>query len=103
VLSDSRQHTTVLKALALAGDVNGIAKRSHIVILRRDPAAQGEKREEIPVDYKAMVQGRIADIRLIPDDILFVPESGGLKALHASTSAAVSVLSTGGSALMIYR
>ena len=40
VLSDARQHTTVLKALAMAGDVNGIAKRSHILILRRDPAAQ---------------------------------------------------------------
>ena len=102
VLSDARQHTTVLKALALAGDVNGIAKRSHIVILRRDPAAQGEKREEIPVDYKAMVKGQIADIRLMPDDILFVPESGGLKALHASTTAAIEVATTGGQAMMIY-
>jgi len=50
-----------------------------------------------------MVKGKISDIRLVPDDILFVPESGGLKALHAATTAAVSVASTGGSALMIYR
>jgi polysaccharide export outer membrane protein len=103
VLSDARQHTTVLKALAMAGDVNNIAKRGHIVILRRDPTAQTEKREEIPVDYKAMVKGVIADIRLVPDDILYVPESGGLKALHASTAAAVQVATAGGSALMIYR
>jgi len=102
VLSDARQHTTVLKALALAGDVNNIAKRSHIVILRRDPGAQGEKREEIPVDYKAMVKGQIADIRMMPDDILFVPESGGLKALHTSTTAAIQVATTGGQAMMIY-
>ena len=103
VLSDARQHTTVLKALALAGDVNGIAKRSHIMILRRDPAAQDEKRDEIPVDYKAMVKGHIADIPLIPDDILFVPESGGLKALHTSTQAVIQVATTGGEAIMVYR
>jgi polysaccharide export outer membrane protein len=103
VLSDARQHTTVLKALALAGDVNNIAKRSHIVILRRDPASQSEKRNEIPVDYKAMVKGTIADIRLIPDDILFVPESGGLKALHTSTQAVIQVATTGGEAIMVYR
>ncbi len=103
VLSDARQHVTVLKALAMAGDVSNIAKRGSIVILRRDPTIQGEKRQEIPVDYKGMVKGKISDIRLVPDDILFVPESGGLKALHAATTAAVSVASTGGSALMIYR
>jgi polysaccharide export outer membrane protein len=103
VLSDARQHVTVLKALAMAGDVNNIAKRSRVLILRRDPTAQGEKREEIPVNYPAMVKGKVADIRLIPDDILFVPESGGLKTLHAATTAAISVASTGGSALLIYR
>jgi polysaccharide export outer membrane protein len=102
VLNDARQHTTVLKALAMAGDVNNIAKKGKITILRRDPTIQGEKREEIPVDYKAMVKGRIPDIKLIADDILFVPESGGLKALHASTTAAVQMVSSGGSALMIY-
>ncbi|HXW14550.1 MAG TPA: polysaccharide biosynthesis/export family protein [Terriglobia bacterium] len=103
VLSDARQHTTVLKALALAGDVNNIAKRSHILILRRDPAAQDEKRDEIPVNYKAMVKGQIADIRLMPDDILFVPESGGLKALHTSTQAAVQLATAGGETMLIYR
>ncbi len=103
VLSDSRQHITVLKALAMAGDVNNIAKRGGIRILRRDPAAENEQRKEIPVDYPAIAKGKIDDIRLVPDDILFVPESGGLKALHAGTQAAVAVASTGGSALLIYR
>jgi polysaccharide export outer membrane protein len=103
VLSDARQHTTVLKALAMAGDVNNVAKKSHIVILRRDPTAQGEKRQEIPIDYKAMVKGQIADVRLVPDDIVFVPESGSLKALHASSTAAMSIATGGATALMIYR
>jgi polysaccharide export outer membrane protein len=102
VLSDTRQHVTVLKALAMAGDVSNIAKRGHILILRKDPTAQGEKRAEIPINYTGMVKGKIADIRMVPDDILFVPESGGLKAMHAATTAAVSVASTGGAALLIY-
>lgn len=103
VLNDTRTRITALKALAMAGDVNNVAKRSHIRILRRDPASQTEQRKEIPVDYPAIAKGKIPDIRLLPDDILFVPESGSLKALHASMQAAVSVASTGGSALLIYR
>jgi polysaccharide export outer membrane protein len=103
VLNDSRQHITVLKALAMAGDVNNIAKRGNILILRKDSTVEAEKRKEIPVDYRAMSKGKVDDIRLIPDDIVFVPESTTLKALHATTSAAVAVASTGGSALVIYR
>ncbi len=103
VLSDTRQHVTVLKALAMAGDVNNIAKRSKIMVLRKDPASPSEKRLEITVNYTAMARGKVDDMRLIPDDILFVPESSALKAIHASTTAAVAVASTGGSALLIYR
>ncbi len=103
VLNESRQHITVLKALAMAGDVNNIAKRNGIMILRKDTSSDSEKREEIPVNYKEMARGKIEDIRLVPDDILFVPESTALKALHASTQAAVAVASAGGSTLLIYR
>ncbi len=102
VLDEARQHMTVLKALALAGDVNNIAKRKHITILRRDPGTPDEKREQIPVDIKAMVKGQTEDIRMKADDILFVPESTGLKALHASVAATESVATSGGAALMIY-
>ena len=55
------------------------------------------------MDYKAMVKGQIADIRLMPDDILFVPESGGLKALHTSTaSRSFGCDHAAGRPLMIY-
>jgi polysaccharide biosynthesis/export protein len=103
VLDNTRQQVTVLKALAMAGDVSNIAKRGRIVILRKASDTQDEKRQEIPVDYKAIIKGKVTDVRLQADDILFIPESGGLKALHASTQAAVAVASTGGSALLIYR
>ncbi len=102
VLDEARQHMTVLKALALAGDVNNIAKRKRITILRREPGAPDEKREQIPVNIKAMVRGQSEDIRMKADDILFVPESAGLKALHASVASAESMATEGGAALMIY-
>ncbi len=47
VLNEANQRITVLKALAMAGDVTNIAKKSRIVLLRRDPAGPGEKRNEI--------------------------------------------------------
>jgi len=102
VLNETRQHLTVLKALAMAGDVTNVAKKGRISILRHDPAGTGEKRDEIPVDYKAMVKGQIADVQLKPDDILYVPESGRVKALRTAVNAAVAVGTASGPALAIY-
>jgi polysaccharide biosynthesis/export protein len=102
VLNESRQNITVMKALAMAGDVSSVAKRSKITLLRRIPATSGEKREEIPVNYKGMVKGKVEDMRLVPDDILYVPESTSLKAFHTSMNTAVSVAQGGASWLIIY-
>lgn len=102
VLNESRQQVTVLKALAMAGDVTGIAKKGRITILRRDPTGPEDKREEIPVNYKEIVKGESVDLRLKPDDILFVPESAGIKAWRTTVSSAVTVATEGGAALMIY-
>lgn len=103
VLSPSSDQMTVLKALAIAGDVTNVAKKSHITILRRTSDDLEAKRDEIPVNYKGMVKGEVADVRLKPDDILFIPESAGLKAWHTSVNSAVQVATYGGSALMVYR
>lgn len=103
VLSEARQEVTVLKALAMAGDVTGIAKKEHITILRKDPAGSEDKRNEIPVNYKAMVRGQIADMQMKPDDILYVPESRSLKAWHTSVNTATSIATAGATTLMIYR
>jgi polysaccharide export outer membrane protein len=102
VLNESRQQITVLKALAMAGDVTSVAKMSQIRLLRRDPTGPPEKREEIPVNYKAMVKGQIADVRLNPDDILFVPESGRVKFMRTSVNSAVQAVTGAGGALLIY-
>lgn len=102
VLNESRQQITAIKALALAGDVTNLAKKDKIIIMRRDLSGPPEKRQEIPVNYKAIMKGQMADIRLVPDDILFVPESGMNKALHTTASAALQVATYAGSSLIIY-
>ena len=102
VLTEARQQITAIKALAEAGDVTSIAKKDKIVILRRDPSSPSEQRVEIPVDYKSIVKGKMADIRLKPDDILFVPESTKTKILKATTTAAISVVTNTSAALLIY-
>src|SRR5208283_676769 len=91
VLNESRQQLTVLKALAMAGDVTNVAKKGRIAILRHDPGEPPDKRNEIPINYKAMVKGQIADVQLKPDDILYVPESLRLKAMRTGVNAAVAM------------
>jgi len=102
VLNQSRQEITVLKALAMAGDVTALAKKDHITLLRRDRTGPGDRRTEIPVNYKAMVKGEIADMKLQPDDILYVPESAALRAWRTTTAAVVSMATMAGTSLMIY-
>lgn len=102
VLNESRQQITVLKALALAGDVTAFAKKSRIAILRHDPGTPEEKRTEIPVDYKSMVKGLIADIKMRPDDILYVPESVKLKAWTTGVNSTIQAVTGAGGMLMVY-
>jgi polysaccharide export outer membrane protein len=102
VLSEARQQITVLKALALAGDVSGFAKKSRITILRHSPGTPEDTREQIPVDYKAMVKGQIADIRLKPDDILYVPVSAGRQALNTGINSTINAVTGASGALLIY-
>jgi polysaccharide export outer membrane protein len=101
-LRDPREQLTVLKALAMAGDTTSTAKRKHITILRKDPAGPEGKRLEIAVNIKAMLDGQVTDMKLKSDDILYVPESGGLKAMHQAMGTSLIVASTIASGLIIY-
>jgi polysaccharide export outer membrane protein len=89
VLSEARQNMTVLKAIALAGGFNSVAKSKHTMILRPNPAAPSG-RDEIPVDLHAMLKGNAPDQLLHNNDILFVPDSTALKALHKSVDVAAN-------------
>jgi polysaccharide export outer membrane protein len=89
VLSDARQDMTVLKAIALAGYLSPFAKPKKALLLRPNSSAPGG-REEIPVNLHAMLKGHAPDKALQSNDILFVPDSTALKALHKSADVAVT-------------
>jgi polysaccharide export outer membrane protein len=87
VLGEAHQDMTVLKAIALAGYLSPFAKGKKAIILRPDPSAPAG-REEIPVDLHAMLKGHAPDKLMQKNDILFVPDSTALKALHRSADLA---------------
>jgi polysaccharide export outer membrane protein len=89
LLTEARQDMTVLKAVALAEYVKSTAKEKKALILRLNSSAPNG-REMIPVDLKAMLRGRAPDRPLQNNDILFVPDSTALKALHRSADVAVT-------------
>jgi len=89
VMSEARQDMTILKAIALAGDLKSIAKAKKAMILRPNPSAP-TGRDEIPVDLHAMLRGHAPDRPMQSNDILFVPDSTALKALHRSADIAMA-------------
>jgi polysaccharide export outer membrane protein len=89
VLSNSSDEMTTLMALALAAGTTSTAKTSDAVILRKDPSTG--KNKEIPVNLKLILSRKSEDAKLMANDILFVPDSSGKKALHTIGQVAVSI------------
>jgi polysaccharide export outer membrane protein len=80
VLQTDSEEMTALKAIALARGLSSTARPDDAVVLRKDPVS-GQK-TEIEVDLKKVMARKAEDIRLYPNDILFVPDSTGKKALR---------------------
>ena len=70
---------SVLQALSLAEGLGPSSQAQNSRILRMNP--NGEQRTEIAVNVKTILSGKIKDIPLQSDDILFVPDSTGKKVL----------------------
>jgi polysaccharide export outer membrane protein len=96
-MQNDHQEVTTLKALALAGGVTSTAKSDKAVILRNDPVT-GAK-QEVPVDLKKVLNLKGPDVALLPNDILFIPDSASKRAWHTTGSALLSL----GSGVAIYR
>jgi len=96
-LARSWEDMTVLKAVALAGNLTSTAQRKKAVIIRKDSSAPGG-RDQIPVNLKKILAGRAPDQSLEANDILFVPDSTGKKALRQGLRSALGV----GTGLLIY-
>ncbi len=81
------ENLSVLRALALAGGISGTAAARRAKILR-SPSA-GTQRAEETVDLRKIMESRADDVALNPDDILFVPISGGKAAAKRAAQAAI--------------
>jgi polysaccharide biosynthesis/export protein len=80
-MRQSSHGITVLQAVALAEDTKSTAKRDQSFIIRSDPQSP-DGRKQIPVDLKKILSGKSSDTALQAEDILFVPDSSGKRALH---------------------
>lgn len=81
-LKSADEQVTVLEALAIAGDVTSIAKRNKARIIRKATGGKGG-RQEIALNVNEILSGRSRDQGLQNDDILYIPSSGGKRALRS--------------------
>jgi polysaccharide export outer membrane protein len=93
-LKTGQENMTVIQAVALAEDLKPTAARKNALIIRNNPA-KGNGREEIAVNLTKVLEGREKDARLQANDILYVPDSTGKKALHRGAEAAITAATWG--------
>ena len=93
----TNENISVLQAVALAQGLTHTSAAARSRIIRTNPATG--KREEIPIDLKKVLAGKIADPMLEPRDIVFVPNSVGRTAMYRSIDAVISV----GTGVAVYR
>jgi polysaccharide export outer membrane protein len=96
VSANDRAQLSTLKVLALAGGMTRIAKKDHAVIIRKDSMG---KQIAIPVDLEKIVQRKSEDVRMMPSDILYIPDSSTKAALIRAVEIGVAL----GTSLIIYR
>ena len=97
VLQNRGEQVTVLKALALARGLTTFAKANAAVIMRTNP--QTGQRDTIPVELKKIEERKADDVPMKSNDILYVPDSTGKKALARGAQAALGI----GTGIAIYR
>ena len=95
-LMDSSQNFTVLKALALAHGPARFAKLNESKVIRKK--ADGSY-EQIPVTLRKILDGKEKDIAMQADDVLFIPASGGKRAMDTTLNSILGV--AGGLALRV--
>jgi polysaccharide export outer membrane protein len=97
-LKNGQKDMTVLQAVALAEDLKPIAAGKKALIIHKNPAG-ADDRKEVAVNLDSVLAGHENDLKLHANDILFVPESTGKKALRRGAEAAVTAATYG----FIYR
>ena len=83
--------TTGLKAIAMAQGTNPSAALDKAKSIRNTPGS----RQEIPIPLKKILSNKAQDLKLQPEDILFIPssaaKSAGRRGLEAILQAATGV------------
>lgn len=97
VIQGHGEQVTALKAVALAHGTTGYAKSDSAVILRTNGVTG--QRDQIPVHLKQIENHKQEDVPMQSNDILYVPDSTGLKVLAKGAEAAVGI----GSGVAIFR
>ena len=72
-----RESLSVIQALTLAGGLTPSANAKTAWILR--PVLDTSRRAEIPLNLENILAGRESDRPLLPNDVLYVPKSSGMK------------------------
>lgn len=84
---------TLIQALSMAGGPLQMANLSKARVLRVQPGTS--VRQEIGVDLKAVLEGKGEDLRLRPEDVLYVPHNTAkavaIRALEAATMVGTQV------------
>lgn len=89
LLQNDLDQMTMLKMLSLAGGTTNTAKLKNAVILRKNPDTG--KRDQVPVDLNQVMHLKTQDVQMQANDILFVPDSAGLRALHRAGDVGVAL------------
>jgi polysaccharide export outer membrane protein len=96
VSTNDRAQLSTLKVLALAGGMTSVAKKDQAVIIRKD--ALGNQ-QSIPVDLGKIIQRKSEDVRLMPSDILYIPDNKAKAAIIRAAEIGIAI----GTALTVYR
>ena len=91
LLQNDLDHMTMLKMLSLAGGTTNTAKAQHSVILRKN--LETGKRDEVLVDVRKIMHLKSQDVQMEANDILYIPDSNGLRALHRAGDVALTLTS----------
>jgi polysaccharide biosynthesis/export protein len=89
LLPSTGSQTSVLNVLALAEDLKRTAKPARSVLLRRKGTSS--EVEQIPVDLSKILARQEPDIPVMPNDVLFVPDSTAKRAFSRGLEAAIQV------------
>jgi len=87
-LTHNDEQMTVLKALALAGDLKSTARPERSAIIRKD----GKGIETaVPVNTARILSGQDTNAALHPNDILFIPDSTSKKIIRRAAETALQI------------